>query len=156
MGFAVAEATGRDVCYLDIRRYPCTHPKVALQLYDGRRIPYADDSFESSMAIFMLHHTEDAEVTLCELTRVTRRTLVVFEDVLPSHNMLLIQIFKDILNNYFFEGPALQHKTELEWEELFTRLDLTMRKKIHFGKRTWINSEHVGWQLDLPGHAAIY
>lgn len=149
VGFEVAEATHREVCFLDVRKYPFTHPKVSVQLYDGEKIPYENHFFDISLAIFTLHHTRDARETLREMVRVTVRNLIVFEDMLPTRKLLLFQILKDMLNNYFFEGPALQHKTEEEWESLFAELKLEVLRKIHFGTSSVTKCQHVGWLLKI-------
>ena len=47
----------------------------------GKRLPFADESFDASLMITMLHHTTEPEKVIQEARRVTQKTLVVIEDL---------------------------------------------------------------------------
>src|SRR5258708_4583485 len=56
------------VCGIDVLRRDSTH--IPVEMFDGRRIPYDDDSFDIVLFSDVLHHTDDPTVLLCEARRV--------------------------------------------------------------------------------------
>lgn len=55
---------------------------LALTLYDGHSLPYADDTFDVGLLLFVLHHAEDPGALLREVRRVCRRRVLAIEDVI--------------------------------------------------------------------------
>ncbi len=64
------EAYGVDVSEPNIQRAEKVCPRC--QLYDGRKLPFADQFFDSMGALNVLEHVEQPEEFLRELVRVTR------------------------------------------------------------------------------------
>jgi ubiquinone/menaquinone biosynthesis C-methylase UbiE len=54
---------------------------LPMTMFDGKKLPFEDDSFDVVLLIFVLHHAEDAKAVLDEARRVSRKSVVVFEDV---------------------------------------------------------------------------
>jgi SAM-dependent methyltransferase len=54
---------------------------LPLTLFNGSRLPFPDDSFDVALLVFVLHHAEDPRAVLTEARRVSRRQVIVFEDV---------------------------------------------------------------------------
>ncbi|MGD0140548.1 MAG: methyltransferase domain-containing protein [Tepidisphaeraceae bacterium] len=73
------KTVGCQVVPVDVEDFNVTD--VPLTLFDGRRLPFPDDSFDVVLLIFVLHHAEDAKAILTEARRVCRRRVIVFEDV---------------------------------------------------------------------------
>lgn len=48
--------------------------RLAFTLLESKPLPYPDDSFDTTFALAVLHHTEDPEYYLSELKRVTKPT----------------------------------------------------------------------------------
>lgn len=48
--------------------------------FDGWRLPFADNSFDVTLLVFVLHHADDPGVLLREASRVARRAVMVVED----------------------------------------------------------------------------
>jgi SAM-dependent methyltransferase len=64
-----------------------------LVLYDGRRMPFRDGAFDACLALYVLHHTQDPAAVLGEMKRVSRRRLIVVEELyrhLPGKLGLLL------------------------------------------------------------------
>jgi ubiquinone/menaquinone biosynthesis C-methylase UbiE len=70
---------GCEVVPVDVA--DCNRTELPLTLFDGRRLPFADDSFDVVLLVFVLHHAEDPRAVLMEARRVSRRQVIVFEDV---------------------------------------------------------------------------
>src|ERR1700694_6029417 len=56
-----------DVTPMDVVSHNTT--SLPLQIYDGEQIPYEDNTFDTSLLIFVLHHAVNAEKTFREAQR---------------------------------------------------------------------------------------
>jgi ubiquinone/menaquinone biosynthesis C-methylase UbiE len=70
---------GCEVVPVDVEDFNET--QLPLTMFDGKRLPFPDDSFDAVLLIFVLHHAEDAKAVLEEARRVSRKSVIVFEDV---------------------------------------------------------------------------
>src|SRR6266403_726503 len=57
------------------------HTHFPIALFDGRRIPYDDESFDAVMMIDVLHHTDDPAALLGEARRVARQSILIKDHV---------------------------------------------------------------------------
>jgi len=57
------------------------HPEMQTKIFDGRKIPFPAKSFDTSIAMFVLHYSQDPMQLLNELGRVTRSRIIIGEDV---------------------------------------------------------------------------
>jgi len=73
------DKVGCEVVPVDVEDFNETD--LPLMMFDGKRLPFADASFDAVLLIFVLHHAEDAKAVLAEASRVSRRSVIVFEDV---------------------------------------------------------------------------
>jgi len=55
-------------------------------VYDGTRLPFPDDAFDSTLISFALHHCDQPDAVLAEAVRVTRARLLVVESVYRSRS----------------------------------------------------------------------
>ena len=118
---AVAARTGSFACGVDIGAY--RRARVPYAVYDGRRLPFADAAFDTTLVLLTLHHCEAPETVLEEAVRVTRRRLVVTESV---YRTPLERFWLDLLDgrvNGFRHGGrmrrALEFRRPEEWRRLF-------------------------------------
>ena len=56
-------------------------PDIEPQIFDGSTIPFPAQSFDTVIAMFVLHHAHDQLRLLAECGRVARRRIIVGEDV---------------------------------------------------------------------------
>lgn len=108
------------VTVLDVRK-PQFH-KAPVVTYDGDRFPFSDRSFDVSLLITVLHHVGSPEKVLQEARRVTRRFVIVVEDLYRSAMGRLWTIWRDMMYNLEFVGHPRQFKTKEEWFECFKQL----------------------------------
>ena len=92
-------------------------PFVTFRKYDGRTVPLPDRSVDTTYLAFVLHHTDDADQVLREVVRVTRRNVVLLEDVYTNPvDKLLLKLF-DAGN--LLQAPEMRvpfnFRTEREW-----------------------------------------
>lgn len=94
-------------------------------IYDGHRLPFKDDQFDTSLILFVLHHTPDPTEVLTEAKRVSRKILV-FEDIVtsPTHKFLTAGL-DSLMNLEFYDQPHT-NKSDEEWQSIFSQLGLNL------------------------------
>jgi len=86
------EISGIDVMVRDTAAIPVTQ-------YDGRTIPFGDDSFDTVLLVDVLHHTDDAGSLLAEAARVARGSVIVKDHVCESRLDKWLLSFMDWVGN---------------------------------------------------------
>jgi len=70
--------TGANFTLLDVVDY--NRSAFPLHLYDGRALPFDDNTFDLSLLIFVLHHNPDPRPVLREALRVSRHGVLIVEN----------------------------------------------------------------------------
>lgn len=70
------------VTCLDVKDLSQTGMTVVV--YNGKRIPFKNNQFDTALVAYVLHHCEDALSVLKEVVRVCKGNIVIFEDTKPS------------------------------------------------------------------------
>ncbi|MBL8102654.1 MAG: methyltransferase domain-containing protein [Anaerolineales bacterium] len=114
---------------LDIENFSIVDT-VLPTIYDGYRMPFKDNQFETSLILFVLHHTPDPIKVLIEAKRVSRKILV-FEDIItsPIHKFLTASL--DSLMNLEFYNQPHTNKRDDEWKSIFSQLGLKVSNQVH-------------------------
>ena len=86
------EISGIDVLVRDSAAIPVTQ-------YDGRTMPFGDDSFDTVLLVDVLHHTDDAGALLAEAARVARGCVIVKDHVRESRVDKWLLSFMDWVGN---------------------------------------------------------
>lgn len=91
--------------------------------FDGRVLPFDDDSFDAVLYVDVLHHCEDPEAVLREGFRVARRAVVVKDHVSDGFAARPTLAFMDHVSNrrHGFR-LVLNYWREHRWREAFDRL----------------------------------
>ena len=105
------------------------HKNITPILYHGSHLPFETESFDASMLITVLHHCPNPEQVLAEAVRVSKKKIVVLEDVYSSWLMKHLTWFMDSLVNWEFKGDPHSNKSEAQWEALFGTHNLKIKKK---------------------------
>ena len=92
-------------------------------LYDGKRFPFDDNSFNVSLLITVLHHTPHPEEIIKEATRVAKR-IIIMEDIYLNSFHKYLTYFFDSLLNFEFLGHPHTNKNDSQWRLLFADLGL--------------------------------
>ena len=109
--------------------------EIPLEIYDGKEIPYPDNSFDIVTAVFVLHHCYDVEQILAEIIRVSRKKIIICEDVYSTWIGKQIVCGFDYLENRSLSRDVnipFNFKTLKEWVNLFNKLNLTVVNSIPF------------------------
>lgn len=129
-GELLKEKKGTEVILLDVQDFNQT--KLPLLLYDGKRIPLGDDSFDTALLLFVLHHCEYPVQVLREAMRVSRR-VIILEDTFRNRIEKIVTCANDTVTNLpsFFiskEGMNLpfHFKKTSEWKNVFEELGMKL------------------------------
>jgi SAM-dependent methyltransferase len=95
--------------------------------FDGREIPFDDNSYDTVMAIDVLHHTDEPEALLCGMKRVAKKNILIKDHLLSgllAYNTLKLMDY--VGNKHYGVRLPYNYMTEAEWNALFTKLGLTV------------------------------
>ncbi|MFH1971104.1 MAG: methyltransferase domain-containing protein [Patescibacteria group bacterium] len=97
-------------------------------IYNKKKIPYKDNSFDVALILTVLHHTPDPIKIIKEAKRVAKRIIIV-EDVYENNfQKLLTFVVDSIINFEFFKHPH-SNKSDNEWIQLFKNMGLKLLHK---------------------------
>ncbi len=74
---------------------------IDFQVYDGHTIPFQDDYFSSMIVVHVLHHTQDADRVVQEISRVTKpgARVLIIEDMASSRLQNALTMLSDVYGN---------------------------------------------------------
>lgn len=103
---------------------PCAIPRT---IYDGRRLPFADSSFDAVLAFDVLHHTDDILASLKELVRVARRYVILKDHACQGPISRWMVGFADVLTNAPYGiRCACNYPSLSRWKEYFADAGLDL------------------------------
>jgi len=117
--FFQAEVIGVDIEDKRVENIP-------FKIIDGVNLPFADNSFDTVLIAYVLHHASDPMSLLREAKRVTRKNIIIYEDLPEGFFGRILCGFHGITFNIFLQKKKQKHhfKKVEEWEEIFANLGL--------------------------------
>ncbi len=140
-GSAVLDIGGRWGFYEEPLRRRGHHPVVLdvvlpryqrapVVMYDGTEMPFPDKAFDVSLLITVLHHIPDQAAVLREACRVTRKRIIVVEDLFNHAAGRLWTELRDRLYNFEWVGHPCGFKDAEAWKKFFLGFGLrTVREQ---------------------------
>lgn len=112
------------------------YQKAPVVLYDGSNIPFPDQSFDVTLLVTVLHHVSDLEVLFREVGRITRKRVVVIEDLYHHPAGRFWTIVRDRILNIEWTDHPHQFRKHEQWEMFFKAHGFLIKKfdKIY----TWL------------------
>lgn len=109
---------GKNITTIDVADFH--GPRVFEPIiYDGKRLPFPDKSFDTAMLLMVLHHTPNPELIFDEATRVAKEIVLIETSYTTPMNKLLT-IVSDTLGNLRFVAFWSSYKSDREWQRLFS------------------------------------
>ncbi len=122
---AVLQSRRTDLLVRGIDVLARAHTHIPVDIFDGSRIPFPDQSFDAVLFSDVLHHTDDPTVLLREAWRVTGRWVLIKDHC--RHGLAAAQRlrFMDWVGNARF-GVALPYNywTENQWQDAWQEIGL--------------------------------
>ena len=131
-GELIKEHKQADVTLLDVQ--DLNYSKLPITVYDGKEIPFKDNSFDVGLLLFVLHHCQNPEQVLQEAARVSKK-LIILEDTFQSWFGRLFVCANDIVTNLpsalitkqSIKGHLpLSFKKISEWTALFKQMNMSL------------------------------
>lgn len=127
VGAVLHERFGAAVTLADVVDFNQTD--LPLRLYDGARLPFADEAFDVVVLYFVLHHCEDQEAVIREALRVARHQVLVVESVFETaRDRWLLERLDRWVNRLRSGGKMTPQEVHLrfrkvaDWKVLFAEL----------------------------------
>ena len=80
-----------EITGLDVVRFSQKVPGVTFRWYDGKKIPFKNNSFDTVIAFYVFHHCPSAQASFEECFRVAKKRVIFVEPVMryPFENYLM-------------------------------------------------------------------
>ena len=99
--------------------------KIPRKIYDGNRIPYPDNSFDTVMVLDVLHHTKDILPVLKEINRVVRKNIIIKDHMTYGKFSRGMICFADYVSNAPYGIKcAFNFPSFKRWKSYFDQLGL--------------------------------
>ena len=129
---------------LNIATEPRAH-RARCVIYNGSHIPFSNKSFELSIAETALHHAaHNSSAVLAEMARVSRRYVVVSEDILERS-----MASSDVVEAFRQHDPNAKYRSLAEWTSAGEALGLSLERFIVLHRvplhLTYLRPCHLGY-----------
>lgn len=119
------QRAGYDITPVDVIDQTLS-PEVKPQIYDGKKLPYNDSSFDTTLILTVVHHTTNPEKILSEANRVSNK-IIIIEDIYSNPIQKYLTFFVDSIVNMEFSGHPHSNKSDCEWRNTFKELGLKLK-----------------------------
>lgn len=89
----------QNIVGLDILKHKNSLAQNKMVLYNGEKIPFEDNSFETVICNYTLHHTSNPQNVLKELVRVSGKNIIIVEETYKNIFQKISLVFNDWLVN---------------------------------------------------------
>ena len=98
---------------------------VPVKIFDGKRIPFPDNAFDTVLLVDVIHHAEPPEDLLAEAVRVARRQLVIKDHLREGWLAGATLRWMDRVGNARFGVPLpFTYWPEARWRSAWARIGL--------------------------------
>ncbi|MBI4020957.1 MAG: class I SAM-dependent methyltransferase [Candidatus Aenigmarchaeota archaeon] len=103
--------------------------KIPTALYDGKRLPFPDKSFDTCLFVYILHHAQDRERLLREAARVTKGSIIILDHTYTNQVSKALLSLYDYAANLAYRMPIpLSFLRVREWRSLFQDVGLQVQE----------------------------
>ena len=99
-------------------------------IYNGEKLPFDDNSFNTALILTVLHHTSNPKEILLEAKRVADKIIIV-EDIYSNPIQKYLTFIVDSIVNMEFAGHPHSNKSDTEWKITFNKLGLKLKATRH-------------------------
>ncbi|WP_417308238.1 methyltransferase domain-containing protein [Devosia sp.] len=114
---------------VDVMLRPVT--QIPVTLYDGNKLPFADDSFDHVTIVDVLHHTDDPAAVLAEAARVARVSVVIKDHLMRGPVSHATLRFMDWVGNRGHDVVLpYNYLSETRWQAAFDHAGLKQEARV--------------------------
>ena len=122
---AMARQLNARVTMVDVASY--NQSDLPLTVCDSRALAFANDSFDYAILSFVLHHTCNPDVILCEALRVARAVIVIENDVCGTLRQWLTRAIDSWPALRYGTPPCYVAQPRDAWMKLFAQFRVEAR-----------------------------
>ena len=115
----ITDTKNANVVCLDVADHNET--EIPTVLYDGKKMPFPDKSFDTVIFSFVLHHSPNPDLLLKEARRVSRGKVLIYEDELPMLKELFADVHSRAYNWLYNIDSPVNYYSKDQWRELFIK-----------------------------------
>jgi len=146
----VLQQNGFDIVPVDVSDFHGVRV-IPTKIYDGKRLPFKDKSFDKALLLMVLHHTSDPMGVLKEASRVAGE-LIVIETSYTNLFSKCMTVILDTLANFRLRGYWNSYKSDKEWREIFGTLNYcVVDSNRYFDKTIGFPFLHISYFLQKAG-----
>lgn len=111
-----SQVTGVDV--ITIKKIP---QNVSFICYNGDKMPFATNAFDTVISFYVFHHCKDAKISLNECLRVAKKRVVIIEAVPRNkYEVLPMKIMDFLYNLWKLDGISYANQFFIvdDWEKM--------------------------------------
>ncbi len=116
---------GYDVTPVDIKNHAIRENLKPIY-FDGRTLPFADNTFHQALLLTVLHHTPEPAIIIAEAARVCHEVIII-EDIYRNKVQQYLTYFTDSLFNLEFKGHPHTNNTRDGWAAICKSLNLELK-----------------------------
>lgn len=110
---------GKNVTPVDVADFHGPR-MIKTVVYDGKKLPFPNKSFDTALLLMVLHHTPNPEIVFDEAGRVAKE-IVIIETSFASPIHKFFMVIADTIGNLRLEAFWHSYKSNTEWREFFHR-----------------------------------
>lgn len=104
--------------------------KIPRKIYNGNKIPYPDNTFDIVMSLNVLHHTKDILRHVKEMKRVSKKYLLIKDNMVFGPFSKSLICFTDYISNVPYGIKCVFNFLSSEqWNKIFKSVNLKMIEK---------------------------
>ena len=107
--------------------------------YDGKNLPFPDDSFDISLLLFTLHHTDNPARLLKEARRISGKIIVMEDTYVSDFQYRFLCLYDNLTNRMLSRYKRIDlyynFLTDKRWKQVFRKLGLKLVRQYH--KKYW-------------------
>ena len=95
-------------------------------IYDGKKIPYKNDKFDTTICCYTLHHAENPESLFDEIVRTSKKRIIILEETYNNTFQKINLVANCVLKNF-----SAGQKIDFHWNSYMSRATLKDLIKKH-------------------------
>ncbi|MBI3955313.1 class I SAM-dependent methyltransferase [Candidatus Gottesmanbacteria bacterium] len=110
---------GKDITPVDVADFHGVR-LINTTIYDGQRLPFSDNSFDTALLLMVMHHTPSPDLVFSEAARVAKE-IIVIETSYTNRIDRWFTVITDAMGNLRLQAFWSSYKTDEDWRRFFSQ-----------------------------------
>lgn len=109
---------GKKVTAVDVKSFKYPREISDVILYDGQKLPFPNNSFDTALLITVMHHTPNPSIVFKEAARVGKEIVIVettYRNLWQKNYTVVVDSMVNLQPKFYKDS----YKSDNEWRELF-------------------------------------